>query len=158
MTPPVFTSRDPATMHPLLNPLWTMFMLRVRAAGMIPIATFFWRSKQDQDNLYLKGRRGIPGEKIVTNAQGGNSWHNVERGGMPASLAFDVCLMTPDGRKVLPDDDEAWERAAKIGEDLGLTCGIRWRMRDAPHYQLDSKGRLSLEDAMAGKDPEEGAA
>ena len=155
---PMPSLRDPETLHPLLQALWVAFMSRVRAAGLNPVLTFAWRSKLSQDRLYQIGRRGIPGERTVTNAAGGHSWHNVERNGQPAALSFDIALLTDDGKHLLPDSHIGWMIAAEIGEALGLTCGIRWKMRDAGHYQLDDGGRLTLEDAMAGTDPAGGVA
>jgi hypothetical protein len=148
--------RDPATMHPLLVPLWQRFAREVRTAGGIVIFPFFWRSGLAQDRLHQIGRRGVPGEKIVTNARGGESWHNVERDGCPASLAFDFALMTADGQRYLPDDHPLWTVAGEIGERLGLTWGGRWKMHDASHLQLDNRGTLSLQQAVNGVDPDGG--
>lgn len=150
--------RDPETLHPLLLPLHYRAMDLWRAGGLIPVLTFAWRSAAAQDRLWQIGRRGIPGEKIVTYVRGGYSWHNVERDGRPASLAFDVAMMTDDGHALLPDTDERWIVAGQVGEGLGLTWGGRWRLRDCCHYQLDNRGTLALADAMAGVDPAGGVA
>lgn len=150
---PMPSLRDPETLHPLLQTLWVAFMSRVRAAGLNPVLTFAWRSKLSQDRLYQIGRRGVPGERTVTNAAGGHSWHNVERDGHPAALAFDFALLDDAGKHLLSDTHVGWMIAGEIGEALGLTWGGRWRMRDLGHLQLDDGGRLTLEAAMAGTDP-----
>lgn len=155
---PMPSLRDPTTLHVLLQPAWVAFMARVRRAGLNPVLTFAWRSRLSQDRLYQIGRRGVPGERIATNAAGGQSWHNVERGGYPASLAFDVALIAADGKHLLADTDCGWQIAGEIGEQLGLTWGGRWRMRDLGHFQLDGRGTLALADAMAGTDPAGGGA
>lgn len=171
MTPYLTTlpsMRDPATLHPLLVPLWQRFAREVRAAGAIVIFPFFFRSRLAQDRLHQIGRRGVPGEKPVTNARGGESWHNVERldeyGALhPASLAFDFALMTEDGQRYLPDDHPLWTVAGKIAEALSLTWGGRFgddpqtvkiEGWDKGHCQLDNRGSLALQRAMEGEDPE----
>jgi len=149
--------RDPELLHPLLRDLWVRFMAQVRAAGLNPVLTFAYRSPLHQDRLYQIGRRGIEGERTVTNARAGESWHNVERDGQPASLAFDVALMARDGKRLLSDGDEGWQRAGLLGEALGLTWGGRWpSLRDYGHFQLDQRGGLALAQAMAGTDPDGG--
>lgn len=151
---PMPSLRDPQTLHPLLLPIWTRHVDLVRSKGLIVVTVFCWRSSLAQARLYEIGRRGIPGERVVTYARGGSSWHNVERNGAPASLAYDLALMTRDGRRYLPDADPAWQLAGEIGEALGLTWGGRFeRLRDLGHWQLDGRGTLALVDAMAGADP-----
>jgi peptidoglycan L-alanyl-D-glutamate endopeptidase CwlK len=149
---------DPEQLHPKLQPIWVRFMRLVRAGGDNPRMTFAYRSRFAQDRLWEIGRRGIEGERIVTNARGGESWHNVERDGKPASLALDVAMLTRDGRAILGDTDEAWERMGRVAESLGLTWGGRWKMRDLGHLQLDDGGELTLAAAMAGQDPARGDA
>lgn len=152
------STRDPELLHTLLRPTWDRFMRLTRAAGLNPVLTFAYRSRLAQERLYQIGRRGLEGEKTVTNARGGESWHNVERNGVPAALAFDFALIAKDGRHLLADGDEAWQQAGRIAESLGLTWGGRWRMRDLGHCQLDDGGRLTLAEAMAGRDPAGGVA
>ena len=147
--------RGPATLHPSLYPLWLRFERLARAAlppSVRLLLVFAWRSSEAQDRLHQIGRRGVPGERIVTRARGGESWHNVERDGHPASLAFDVAALAPNG-EYLPGDDEAWQIIGRVAESLGLTWGGRWRMRDFGHCQMDDGGALTLADAMAGTDP-----
>jgi peptidoglycan L-alanyl-D-glutamate endopeptidase CwlK len=93
------------------------------------------RTVAEQDELYAKGRT-TPGP-IVTNAKGGQSYHNL---GMavdivPSVDAFDL--------PYLPDWDEshpAWKHMIKIGESLGLNCGADWEhFKDMPHFQLTGK-------------------
>lgn len=44
--------------------------------GVKMLITSTHRDAESQDALYAIGRRGRPGERIVTNAKGGESWHN----------------------------------------------------------------------------------
>jgi len=53
------------------------------------------RTHAEQDKLYAQGRT-VKGS-IVTNARGGQSYHNY-------GLAIDICLLSKDGTKVSWDD------------------------------------------------------
>jgi peptidoglycan L-alanyl-D-glutamate endopeptidase CwlK len=90
------------------------------------------RTWQEQDALYAQGRT-TPG-KIVTNAQGGYSWHCL-------GVAVDLCpntVGTADGEFV-PDWDvshPAYARMIAVGESLGLTSGSTFvSLPDIPHFQ-----------------------
>jgi peptidoglycan L-alanyl-D-glutamate endopeptidase CwlK len=60
--------------------------VRARAIEFIPacerkfscrmLITSTYRNDEEQAALYLIGRQGRPGERIVTNAKAGESWHN----------------------------------------------------------------------------------
>ena len=152
--PPMPSLRDPETLHPLIRRIWEQHVTDCRAAGLIVVTVFCYRSALAQERLYQIGRRGIPGEQIVTKARGGRSWHNVERNGYPAALAYDIALMTADGKRYLPDHDERWTVAGKLGRALGLSWCEPWMLAgDYGHYQLDGRGTLTLDAALAGRDP-----
>jgi hypothetical protein len=153
MTAPLPSLRDPDTLHPLLRPIYFQHVDTLRSRGLIVVTVFCWRPCGAQEQLYQIGRRGIPGEKIVTNARGGSSWHNVERDGRPAALAYDLALMTSDGKRYLSDLDPAWYDSGLVAESLGLTWGGRSKSRDLGHQQLDGHGSLTIAEAMAGTDP-----
>lgn len=152
---------DPAELHRLLVPIWQRTMAAWRAAGLNPRATRGYCSWAEQDALYAQGRT-TPGA-IVTQARGGQSWHNVERDGFPAALAFDACMLSLDGKSILSKHDTAWLTAGEIAESLGLTWGGRFgddpsttqiEGWDMWHYQLDDRGGLALHEAIRGVDPE----
>jgi peptidoglycan L-alanyl-D-glutamate endopeptidase CwlK len=85
------------------------------------IVTSTHRDNEYQQYLYSLGRRGIPGEKIVTNARPGDSWHNHR-------LAFDTAL-SRGGRLIWNDTPEGktlWTRFGKLGMSFGLTWGGDW--------------------------------
>ncbi len=90
------------------------------------------RTWADQDALYAQGRTA-PG-KIVTNARGGFSFHNL-------GLAVDCApsQLGPD-RPFTPDWNSGhanWKRMEAVGVSLGLDSGANWiRFVDAPHFQL----------------------
>lgn len=100
------------------------------------------RTWAQQDALYAQGRTA-PGA-IVTNARGGESWHNF-------GCAVDL---TPsrDGidAKFNPDWNEShpnWQRLVTLGESLGLTSGKSWG--DAPHLQLTGRFPYNKPDGEA---------
>jgi peptidoglycan L-alanyl-D-glutamate endopeptidase CwlK len=95
-----------------------------------------YRSTEKQNKLYCKGRPNdefcvknqlSTNGKIVTTKKGGCSKHNFKE-------AFDVYFTKPDGSpdlKTSMTDD-----VAKIGEELGLEWGGRWKnFTDKPHFQ-----------------------
>jgi len=90
------------------------------------------RTWAEQDTLYTQGRTA-PGN-IVTNVQGGYSYHNY-------GLAVD-CVpsqFAPD-KPYFPDWNSShpvWKSMEAKGISLGLDSGVLWRtFPDAPHFQL----------------------
>jgi peptidoglycan L-alanyl-D-glutamate endopeptidase CwlK len=82
-----------------------------------------YRSREVQDALYAQGRTA-PG-RIVTNARGGESWHNY---GLAADYVFIV-----DGRVSW---DGPWDRLGRVARSCGLEWGGDWkRFKDRPHVQ-----------------------
>lgn len=86
------------------------------------------RTVEEQDALYAQGRTA-PG-KIVTNARGGQSWHNF-------GLAVDCAPVNPYASIDWNASHPQWKRMEELGVSLGLTSGARWaHLPDAPHFQL----------------------
>lgn len=79
-----------------------------------------YRSHAEQDALYAQGRTK-PGP-IVTNAKGGQSFHNF-------GVAFDVCFISKTPY------EGPWGKLGKLGESIGLEHGDRG-FTDLPHFQL----------------------
>jgi len=83
-----------------------------------------FRSFAEQDALYAQGRTA-PGPR-VTNAKGGQSFHNVRR-----AIDFGVYL-----GGVLSQDPDVYRQVGKAGEDAGLEWGGRWTgFPDEDHLQ-----------------------
>lgn len=91
------------------------------------------RTFQEQDELFKQGRTK-PG-KIVTNAKGGQSYHNY-------GLAIDFCLII-NGKEASWDsvtDFDAdkvadWIEIVRIFKAHGWEWGGDWRFKDLPHVQ-----------------------
>lgn len=144
------SSRRLEDLSPETRRLCLDFLRRVQVAGLEVLITCTYRSSEEQDELYARGRTK-PGRK-VTWVKGGGSRHNeVDGYGKPASTAFDVVPIrggklvwgtSGDGLDDDPTDDdtddlELWERVGILGEAAGLEWGGRWqRSKDRPHFQL----------------------
>src|SRR5512139_1572287 len=95
-------SRDILDLHPVLRPICTRHieLFKAQCPDILCTVSFTWRSNEEQDELFYKGRsssgRVINSKLIVTNARGGQSWHNVTAAGLAASLAYDLWLGTLD--------------------------------------------------------------
>lgn len=84
-----------------------------------------YRSIADQNYLYQQGRTRI-GQK-VTNARGGQSYHNF-------GVAVDIVFMV-DGKPSW-DDSHPWHLLGEVGESAGFEWGGRWSgFVDLPHFQ-----------------------
>jgi len=99
----------------------------------MPRFAYTLRTFKEQDELYQIGRTK-PG-KIVTNAKGGQSYHNW-------GLAFDLVLII-DGKEAswdtLNDFDgdkvSDWMECVSIAKSYGFEWGGSWKFKDAPHFQ-----------------------
>jgi peptidoglycan L-alanyl-D-glutamate endopeptidase CwlK len=86
------------------------------------------RTWAEQDALWAIGHTspGVP----VTNAKGGESWHNY-------GCAVDVAPFINDQQPDWDENHPAWARIVAIGESLGLRSGVSWR--DEPHLEMTGK-------------------
>lgn len=104
--------------------------------GFLVMISHGFRSRDVQDALYARGRTE-PGQ-VVTNAPGGESFHNY-------GVAFDI-------RPVASSDEEREalrKRAGPLGEALGLSWGGRFEsLQDLPHFEYT--GGYSLHDFRTG--------
>ena len=110
----------------------TEFERRLEAAGIRVKLTCGFRSIEEQNRLYVRGRTA-PG-RVVTNARGGSSWHNY---GLAADYAFVVGgQFTWSG---------PWRVFGRIARECGLEWGGDWsKFPDRPHIQW-RKGRTLTE-------------
>lgn len=98
-----------------------------------------FRSFAEQDALYAQGRTK-PGA-IVTNARGGDSFHNY---GVACDIVFVV-----NGRPSW-DSKHPWKTLGTVGEKYGLEWGGRWTsFIDLPHFQYTAG--YTLDDFKKGR-------
>lgn len=130
------TDRFLLHLDPRLQGKCSQFIAQCEAAGVDVFLTETYRSEEDQNADYAKGRT-TPGP-IVTNARYGESPHNcVDVQGNPAARAFDFGIKKNDGTLDWDAGDPAWQAAIEIGATLGLTSGSTFHtLRDSPHFEL----------------------
>ena len=88
-----------------------------------------YRSPEQQFQLYLVGRRGIPGEEILTKTT--KSKHMEGK-------AVDIYPLNGDGQIVrYPDAKAAYDYYGKSAKKLGLIWGGEWEdLKDYGHIEL----------------------
>lgn len=101
------------------------FIEACEAQGIELLVTSTYRDHESQNALYAQGRTK-DGPK-VTNAKGGESWHNYR-------CAVDVVPLV-NGKPVW-NDTAMWNRIGKIGIECGLEWAGTWKsFKEMPHFQ-----------------------
>jgi peptidoglycan L-alanyl-D-glutamate endopeptidase CwlK len=133
-------SRKLEDLHPKVKTLAEQFKSSCEKVGIDVLIYCTYRDKEKQDYLYSLGRtkKGT----IVTNARGGQSYHNFR-------CAFDFVPML--GGKPQWSDKSLYAKCGEIGESLGLEWAGRWtgKLKETAHMQYS--GGLSLSDLQEGK-------
>lgn len=140
----MINSRKLEDLHPYVKTLAEKLIADCDAAGIDIIITSTYRDHECQQKLYNQGRTPeskARGEKIVTNAKPGTSWHNWR-------VAFDVVPVV--NGKAVWNDNRAWSTIGQIGVGLGLEWAGNWKtFKEMPHFQYTAG--LTLADFAAGK-------
>ncbi|WP_412758846.1 M15 family metallopeptidase [Niallia taxi] len=118
--------------------------------GINIVITADFRSSEEQDKLYAQGRTASG--DVVTNAKGGESYHNY-------GLAIDFALMNLNGEVIWDMDYDGngnaksdWSEVVEIAKSLGFEWGGDWRsFKDYPHFQMDFG--LSIKELQNGERP-----
>jgi len=118
------SSSDLSSLNPYVALLARRFLDLTRANHLdVRIYTAF-RSWEEQDQLFAQGR-WLPGN-VVTNARGGDSYHNW-------GLAFDAA---PYENGIESNDTEKFIRMGHLGQQVGLQWGGTFKtLVDYPHFQ-----------------------
>ena len=121
----MITSRKLSDLDPRTAIKARDFQLECAHQGIDVIFTSTLRDFEAQDVLYAQGRT-TPG-KIVTNAKGGDSFHNY-------AMAFDFVPLV--NGKAVWDDEELFTRCGEIAESVGLEWAGRWNsFKEMAHCQ-----------------------
>ncbi len=137
-------SRKLSDLHPTVQAMAEEFVRKCEASGLKIVIYQTLRTFAEQNALYAQGRT-MPGKR-VTNARGGESYHNY-------GMAFDFAFIGFGG---VVTWDGPWEMAGQIGEAIGFEWGGRWKgLVDKPHLQFT--GGLSIKDLLVGKRLPDGA-
>lgn len=139
----MINSRDVNHLHPKVKTMALTFLNACSRRGFDVIVTSTYRDNESQNALYAQGR-SLPGPK-VTNAKGGESFHNYK-------VALDVVPLR-NGKPVWNTtglDAALWEEIGKIGESCGFEWAGRWKsFKEMAHFQY-TKG-LTIKDFQSGK-------
>lgn len=126
------------TLAAKIHQLAEMLLLDPSPIQLVVSAGF--RTWAEQDQLYDQGR-SLPG-KIVTEAKGGESWHNY-------GVAVD-CAPMQEGVIDWNSSHPNWKKMEEVGISLGLTSGATFtRLVDAPHFQLTGRFPVGAPDDEA---------
>jgi peptidoglycan LD-endopeptidase CwlK len=142
----------PTELHPIVKEQSNQLIQQSAAKGIVIVITDDFRSMEDQDVLYEKGRSAEG--NIVTHARGGESFHNF-------GLAIDFAIKTPsenviwdmqyDGNQNGKAD---WNEVVELAKALGFEWGGDWaEFKDYPHLEMNFG--LTLADLQNGKRPDE---
>ena len=122
----MINSRDITSLNPNVARLCQLFIDKCKEQNIDVIITSTYRDFESQNALYAQGRTKS-GAK-VTNAKGGQSFHNFR-------VAFDFCPIV-DG-KAQWTDVKTFTKCGEIAESLGLEWAGRWlRFKELAHCQL----------------------
>jgi peptidoglycan LD-endopeptidase CwlK len=141
----------PTELNPLVKERTDQLIQNASKKGITVVITDGFRSAAEQDRLYKKGRT-VNGN-IVTNAKGGESYHNY-------GLAVDFALKTPSGKVIWDmkydgnkNGRKDWYEVVDLAKDLGFTWGGDWaKFKDYPHLQMNFG--LSITDLQSGARPD----
>ena len=118
-------------LHPVLAIRARCLVELCRHREIALLVTQGLRTWEQQDELYAKGRTTPPLGKryIVTNAKGGQSYHNF-------GLAFDVVVLDENGKPKWDAEHPSWQLVGEIGKSVGLAWGGDWTsFKDLAHFE-----------------------
>ena len=118
------SEKNLATLEPVVAKIGREHLRRLSALGLTFKVTSGRRTQAEQDALYAKGRTE-PGPKVTWTRK---SRHLTGR-------AYDLTLFS--GKNPVWDSKH-YDTAGRIGEELGMTWGGRWKggKTDRPHFEL----------------------
>jgi peptidoglycan L-alanyl-D-glutamate endopeptidase CwlK len=135
----MINSRDLKDLHPIVKKKCEDFIASCKKQGIDVLITSTYRDSESQNALYAQGRTAT-GNK-VTNAKGGQSFHNWK-------VAFDFVPLV--NGKAQWADTALFTKCGEIAESVGLEWAGRWKtFKELAHCQYTNG--LSLADFQAGK-------
>lgn len=140
----------PTKLHPIVEEQSQQLIQQAAKKGIVVVITDGFRSAEDQNRLYEKGRTA--GGNVVTYAKGGESYHNF-------GLAVDFALKTPSGNIIWDMQYDGnkngkadWNEVVILAKKLGFEWGGDWaQFKDYPHLQMDFG--LTIAELQEGKRP-----
>lgn len=136
----MINSRKLDDLLPIVKEKVERFIADCKIAGIDILVTSTYRDVESQNMLYAQGRT-MPG-KIVTNAKGGDSFHNYK-------CAIDIVPLI-NGKPNWDGSHPVWKQIGQIGKVNGLEWAGNWEhFKELCHFQYT--GGLSLDDLKNGK-------
>lgn len=141
----------PTELHPVVNDKTNQLIAKAASAGIDIVITDGFRSVEDQDEIYERGR-SVEGS-IVSHAKGGESYHNY-------GLAVDFAIRTNEDNVVWDmeydgnqNGESDWMEVVDIAKELGFAWGGDWQgFKDYPH--LEMRFGLSIRELQRGERPD----
>lgn len=126
----------PTEIHPIVEERSNQLIQQSAEKGIVIVITDGFRSAEDQDRLYEKGRSSEG--NIVTNAKGGESYHNF-------GLAVDFAIQVPSGNIIWDMQYDGngngvadWMEVVEMAKVLGFEWGGDWvGFKDYPHLEMN---------------------
>ncbi|MFD0828526.1 M15 family metallopeptidase [Neobacillus sp. M.A.Huq-85] len=142
----------PSELQPVIKEQSNNLIQQAAKKGIVVVITDGFRSVAEQNRLYEQGR--TTKGNIVTNAKGGESYHNY-------GLAIDFALKTSSGNVIWDRQYDGnkngkadWAEVVSIAKSLGFEWGGDWaQFKDYPHLQMDFG--LTIADLQNGERPDE---
>jgi peptidoglycan L-alanyl-D-glutamate endopeptidase CwlK len=136
----MINSRDLNELLPVVKAKAEAFIEACKQNDIDLLVTSTYRDIESQNELYAQGR--TKDGKIVTNAKGGESFHNYR-------CALDVVPLVA-GKPDWDGSHPIWKKVAEIGESIGLEWAGNWKsFKEQAHFQFTNG--LTLSDLKAGK-------
>jgi len=137
----MINSRDLNELLPVVKSKAEAFIETCKQNDIDLLVTSTYRDIESQNELYAQGR--TKDGKIVTNAKGGESFHNYR-------CALDVVPLV-SGKPDWDGSHPVWKKVAEIGQSVGLEWAGNWKgsFREMAHFQFTNG--LTLADLKAGK-------
>jgi peptidoglycan L-alanyl-D-glutamate endopeptidase CwlK len=135
----MINSRKLEDLHPKVKVLCEKFIEKCKSKDIDVLITSTYRDAESQNALYAQGR--TTAGKIVTNARGGQSYHNWR-------VAFDFVPIV--NGKAQWSDVATFNKCGEIAESVGLEWAGRWvKFKELAHCQYTNG--LKLADFQVGK-------
>lgn len=120
----ILNSLKPKTMQPLVQRQADKIVAEMARIGHPVRIVQGYRSIEEQDKLYAQGR--TTAGAIVTNARGGQSFHNY-------GVAVDFVFIKEGWNAT----DTLWSLLGKVGKNQGFEWGGDWTgFVDRPHFEM----------------------
>jgi hypothetical protein len=125
----MINSRKIEDLTPLAQEKCIAWISACKEIGIDVLVYSTYRDAEAQKAEYQKGRRGIPGERVVTYKDGYK-----KKSRHQDRVAWDAVPLK--GKSADWGNTEAYRKMADEAVKLGIQSGFYWSMKDMPHYEI----------------------